>query len=115
MDIVPCIIGVMGYYIFMHYSKLLTVSIQLDDEMEMENLRGSEHEPEPKEFEVGVRIKNLTKIYDKVLTKSIHIRASVDALCRDGTSEISRDPRTKCLQTRRESLAMPSKHSNNNF
>ena len=23
------------------------------------------------------------------------IRASVDALCRDGTSEISRDPRTK--------------------
>ena len=29
-----------------------------------------------------------------------HIRASVDALCRDGTSEISRDPRTKRLQTR---------------
>ena len=45
----------------------------------------------------------------------VFIRASVDALCRDGTSEISRDPRTKCLQTRRESLAMPSKHSNNNF
>ena len=43
------------------------------------------------------------------------IRASVDALCRDGTSEISRDPRTKCLQTRRESLARPSKHTNNNF
>ena len=43
------------------------------------------------------------------------IRASVDALCRDGTSEISRDPRTKRLQTRRESLAMPSKHTNNNF
>ena len=40
------------------------------------------------------------------------IRASVDALCRDGTSEISRDPRTKRLQTRRESLAMPSKHTN---
>ena len=43
------------------------------------------------------------------------IRASVDALCRDGTSEISRDPRTKRLQTRRESLARPSKHTNNNF
>ena len=42
-------------------------------------------------------------------------RASVDALCRDGTSEISRDPRTKRLQTRRESLARPSKHTNNNF
>ena len=26
---------------------------------------------------------------------------------RDGTSEISRDPRTKRLQTRRESLARP--------
>ena len=41
------------------------------------------------------------------------IRASVDALCRDGTSEISRDPRTKRLQARRESLARPSKHTNN--
>ena len=39
----------------------------------------------------------------------------VDALCRYGTSEISRDPRTKRLQTRRESLARPSKHTNNNF
>ena len=28
------------------------------------------------------------------------IRASVDALYRDGASEISRDPRTKCLKTR---------------
>ena len=45
----------------------------------------------------------------------IYIRASVDALCRDGTSEISRDPRTKRLQTRRESLARPSEHTNNNF
>ena len=45
----------------------------------------------------------------------LFIRASVDALCMDGTSEISRDPRTKRLQTRRESLAMPSKHTNNNF
>ena len=43
------------------------------------------------------------------------IRASVDALCRDGTSEISRDPLTKRLQTRRESLARPSKHTNNNL
>ena len=43
------------------------------------------------------------------------IRASVDALCRDDPSEISRDTRTKCLQTRRESLARPSKHTNNNF
>ena len=34
------------------------------------------------------------------------IRASVDALCRDGASEISRDPHTKRL-TRRESLARP--------
>ena len=41
------------------------------------------------------------------------IRASVDALCRDGTSEISRDPRTKHIQTRRESLARPSEHTNN--
>ena len=46
---------------------------------------------------------------------SYTIGALVDALCRDGTSEISRDPRTKHFQTRRESLAMPSKHTNNNF
>ena len=43
------------------------------------------------------------------------IRASVEALCRDGTSEISRDPPTKRLQTRRENLARPSEHTNNNF
>ena len=30
----------------------------------------------------------------------VYIRASVDALHRDGTSEISFDPRTKCLKTR---------------
>ena len=48
-------------------------------------------------------------------SRTRYIRASVDALCRDGTSEISRDPRTKRLQTRRESLAMPSKHTDNNF
>ena len=62
-------------------------------------------------------------LYQKIYTRSflqsllhqLSIRASVDALCRDVTSEISRDPRTKRLQTRRESLAMPSKHTNNNF
>ena len=32
------------------------------------------------------------------------IRASVDALCRDGTDQISRDPRTKRLKTQREQL-----------
>ena len=41
------------------------------------------------------------------------IRASVDALCGDGTSDISRDPRTKRLETRRGWLAMPSKHTKN--
>ena len=35
-----------------------------------------------------------------------NIRAWIDALCTDDTSEISRDPRTKRLQTRRESLAV---------
>ena len=35
------------------------------------------------------------------------IRASVDALCRDDTSEISRDPGTKHLLTLRERLARP--------
>ena len=54
-------------------------------------------------------------IYNARYHVNPYIRASVDALCRDGTSEISRDPRTKRLQTRRESLAMPSKHTNNNF
>ena len=39
------------------------------------------------------------------------IRVSIDAQCRDDTSKISRDPRTKRLQTRRESLARPSKHT----
>ena len=55
------------------------------------------------------------RLYRENDEKSGIIRASVDALCRDGTSEISRDPCTKCLQTRRESLARPSKHTNNNF
>ena len=30
----------------------------------------------------------------------LNIRASVDALCRDGAGEISRDPHTKQLKTR---------------
>ena len=50
-----------------------------------------------------------------VNTVPVYIRASVDALCRDDTSEISCDPRTKRLQTQRESLAGPSKHTNNHF
>ena len=37
------------------------------------------------------------------------IRASVDALCRDGTGQISRDPHKNCLKTRRECLTRPSK------
>ena len=41
------------------------------------------------------------------------IRASVDALCRDGADEISRDPRIKRLKPRRESLAKPSKLPSN--
>ena len=47
--------------------------------------------------------------------KDIYIRVSVDALCRDDTSEISRDTGTERPQTRRESLARPSEHTNNNF
>ena len=35
----------------------------------------------------------------------IYIRASVDALCRDETDQISRDPHTKSILTRRERLA----------
>ena len=34
------------------------------------------------------------------------IRASVDALCRDETDQISRDPHTKSILTRRERLAI---------
>ena len=34
----------------------------------------------------------------------IRIRQSVDGLCRDGPSEISRDPRTKRLQTQPKRL-----------
>ena len=43
----------------------------------------------------------------------LFIRASVDALCRDEQGQISRDPRTKRLLTRRESLAKPSEHASN--
>ena len=46
-------------------------------------------------------------------TSRVCIRTSVDALCKDETSQISRDPRTKRLLTRRESLAKPSKHASN--
>ena len=42
----------------------------------------------------------------KISQVSQAIRASVDALCRDGTSEISCDPRTKCLPTQWGRLAM---------
>ena len=35
------------------------------------------------------------------------IRPSVDGLCRDGPSEISRDPRTKRLQTQPKRLGWP--------
>ena len=43
------------------------------------------------------------------------IRESVDSLYRDDTDEISRDPRTKRLKTRRESLPRPSKHTSNSL
>ena len=39
------------------------------------------------------------------------IRASVDALCRDETGQISRDPHKNCLKTRRERLPSPSKQT----
>ena len=39
----------------------------------------------------------------------VYIRASVDALCRDETGQISRDPRKNCLKTQRECLTRPSK------
>ena len=52
-----------------------------------------------------MRLQN--KDYRDGVMVSLCIRASVDALCRDGASEISRDPRTKRLLTRRESLAGP--------
>ena len=42
-----------------------------------------------------------------------NIRASVDALCRDEQGQFSRDPRTKRLLTRLESLVKPSKHASN--
>ena len=40
----------------------------------------------------------------------LHIRASVDALYRNGMGQISRDPRTKCLKTRREWLTRLKNH-----
>ena len=43
------------------------------------------------------------------------IRESVDSLYMDDADEISRDPRTKRLKTRRESLPRPSKHTSNSL
>ena len=43
------------------------------------------------------------------------IRESVDSLYRDDSGEISPDPRTKRLKTRRESLPWPSKHTSNSL
>ena len=34
---------------------------------------------------------------EKLNKNDLCIRASVDALCRDGECKISQDPRTKCL------------------
>ena len=65
--------------------------------------------------EKGMRELHISNNHRHVRLLRYNIRASVDALCRDDTSEISRDPRTKLLQTRRESLARPSKHTNNNL
>ena len=39
------------------------------------------------------------------------IGALVDALCRDGTSEISRDPRTKRLEPTRKMLQLNKNHT----
>ena len=50
---------------------------------------------------------------DVILIIGLLIRASVDALCRDGTDEILRDPRRKRLNPRRESLAKPLKLPSN--
>ena len=68
------------------------------------------------------RLKNITSKnwnYSRPKTKSCighsyvdNIRASTNALYRDGTGQISRDPRTKCQKIRWEWLAMPSKYTN---
>ena len=42
-----------------------------------------------------------------IVSFTVFIRASVDALCRDGAGEISRDPHTKQLKTLEKSLAKP--------
>ena len=51
----------------------------------------------------------------RLTVKTSHIRESVDSLYRDDTDEISRDPRTKRLKTRWESLPRPSKHTSNSL
>ena len=44
---------------------------------------------------------------------TIIVRESIDSLYRDGTGEISRDPRTKRLKTQWEWLPRPSKYTRN--
>ena len=60
---------------------------------------------------------DLTSAYTDIASWSMSrmCGASVDALYRDGTSEISRDPRTKRLKTRWEWLPIPSKHTSNSL
>ena len=58
-----------------------------------------------RDYSVNVTDSNANTFVDQVQDEVI--RASVDALSRDDTSEISRDPRTKRLLTRRERLARP--------
>ena len=62
--------------------------------------------------ELQISVATCAKLISILIWRNCIIRASVDALCRDDTSEISRDPR---LQTRRACLARPSEHANNNF
>lgn len=59
----------------------MSVILQSDDEMEMEQLSGREHEEEPKELEAGVHIKNLTKIYDKVYKEKRTLDCSYFLCC----------------------------------
>ena len=53
--------------------------------------------------------------YNNYTFSALYIRESVDSLYRDDTGEISRDPRTKRLKTRRESLPRPSKYASNSL
>ena len=62
---------------------------------------------------VGIQFVNVGWFFGRYVDP--HIRESVDSLYRDDTDEISRDPRTKRLKTRRESLPRPSKHTSNSL